>query len=272
VFFQQKCFDRIRDFRDQGTTLLFVSHVMGAVYALCDKAVLLHGGKVVLQGSPKEVIDLYNAQVVIARGSTVPRVREHAISGSPDAAVGVIPETAGPQARAPGPTDFDAGGVGSYFSNGVKIESVQLLCDGVEVAALVAESLLTVRVRLCFRRRYPDPHVGFQLKNSRGEPLFMTTTAGLRHKIGGVEAGSRAEVDFTFRAALAEGDYTVTAGVADGAAPEGRFRTALARVQDAAAVTIVRNVDAPRWAGSFNLAPDCAVRRLADAPMPAGAQ
>jgi len=44
VFFQQKCFERIRAYREAGTTLLFVSHSMGSVYSLCDRAILLNGG------------------------------------------------------------------------------------------------------------------------------------------------------------------------------------------------------------------------------------
>jgi lipopolysaccharide transport system ATP-binding protein len=43
IYFQQKCFDRIRAFRDAGTTLLFVSHSLSTVYALCSRAIYLDG-------------------------------------------------------------------------------------------------------------------------------------------------------------------------------------------------------------------------------------
>src|SRR6185312_5029872 len=67
VLFQQKCFDRIREFRDAGTTLLFVSHSMPSVHSLCDRALLLHEGRTVIDGSVKESIDLFNALAVRAR-------------------------------------------------------------------------------------------------------------------------------------------------------------------------------------------------------------
>ena len=50
VYFQHKSFARIRSFRDQGTTLLFVSHDPGAIKSLCNRALLLGGGQLVLDG------------------------------------------------------------------------------------------------------------------------------------------------------------------------------------------------------------------------------
>ena len=266
AFFQQKCFDRIREFRDRGTTLLFVSHAMGTVYALCSRAALLDGGRVVLDGRPKEVIDLYNARLAAAHSRVAPRVREpdRPLAGEFPAEAALTTDP--PAAPAVEPVAPSAAAVGSYFSDGVEIESVCLLCDGREVAAAVADSVVTARVRVRFRRAYADPHVGFQFRNSRGEALYMTTTAALRRPLGAVVYGCLVEVDFFFRLAVAEGEYTVTAGVADGALPEGPFRAALARLHDVAALTVVRNVAAARWAGVVNLAPECAVRRPTDAP------
>ncbi|KAG1222016.1 hypothetical protein G6F68_020764 [Rhizopus microsporus] len=50
AYFIHKCFQRIREFREAGTTLLFVSHDPTAVQSLCDRAVLLDQGKLVLDG------------------------------------------------------------------------------------------------------------------------------------------------------------------------------------------------------------------------------
>ncbi len=45
AYFQHKSFDRIREFREQGTTLLLVSHDRSAIQSLCDRAILLEGGR-----------------------------------------------------------------------------------------------------------------------------------------------------------------------------------------------------------------------------------
>ncbi|MDD5115021.1 MAG: ABC transporter ATP-binding protein, partial [Methylobacter sp.] len=50
AYFQHKSFDRIREFRKQGTTLLIVSHDKSAIQSICDRAILLNAGKLAMQG------------------------------------------------------------------------------------------------------------------------------------------------------------------------------------------------------------------------------
>jgi lipopolysaccharide transport system ATP-binding protein len=58
--FQQKCMARIQDFRRMGKTIVYVSHSAVAVVELCSRALLLHEGVLVADGSPDDVIDRYN--------------------------------------------------------------------------------------------------------------------------------------------------------------------------------------------------------------------
>jgi lipopolysaccharide transport system ATP-binding protein len=58
--FQKKCLGRIQEVsKGDGRTVLFVSHNMGAVAQLCDRAILLSRGTVSLSGSTREIIDSY---------------------------------------------------------------------------------------------------------------------------------------------------------------------------------------------------------------------
>ena len=57
--FQAKCFDKIFEFKRAGKTLLFVSHAPGLVEQLCDRALWLDHGEVVLQGKPGTVLQAY---------------------------------------------------------------------------------------------------------------------------------------------------------------------------------------------------------------------
>jgi ABC-type polysaccharide/polyol phosphate transport system ATPase subunit len=57
--FQAKCFKRIRELRERGTTIVFISHDLSAVARICDRALLLTGGKVVANGLPQDVIAEY---------------------------------------------------------------------------------------------------------------------------------------------------------------------------------------------------------------------
>ena len=61
--FQRKSFGRIRKFREEGTTLLLVSHDVGAVRTLCDRALWLDGGVIKAEGNTPDVIRAYAASV-----------------------------------------------------------------------------------------------------------------------------------------------------------------------------------------------------------------
>ncbi len=57
--FQQKCFERLKQFREAGKTIVFVTHVMGQITENCDRTILLEKGRLVLDGAPEQVVDLY---------------------------------------------------------------------------------------------------------------------------------------------------------------------------------------------------------------------
>ena len=63
AYFQHKSFGRIRAFKEQGTALLFVTHGMADIRALCDRVILLDRGSVLRDGLPDEVVDYYNALI-----------------------------------------------------------------------------------------------------------------------------------------------------------------------------------------------------------------
>lgn len=57
--FQQKCEKRMRELIDNGTTVIFVSHSIEQVKALCNKATWLEHGKVIMTGRAEDVCDAY---------------------------------------------------------------------------------------------------------------------------------------------------------------------------------------------------------------------
>jgi ABC-2 type transport system ATP-binding protein len=61
--FQEKCFATFERFRDEGKTVVLVSHDLASVERFCDRAVLLRHGAVEAIGDPHDVIELYHRQV-----------------------------------------------------------------------------------------------------------------------------------------------------------------------------------------------------------------
>ena len=68
--FQQKCLDRVRELRREGRTIIFISHDLSAVEALCDRVLLMQRGKAIANGPPGAVIEQYKA--LTANGATPP--------------------------------------------------------------------------------------------------------------------------------------------------------------------------------------------------------
>lgn len=64
--FQEKCFATFQGFRDQGKTMVLVSHDLGSVQRFCDRALLLQEGKVAGTGPADEIVEQYLAQVAMA--------------------------------------------------------------------------------------------------------------------------------------------------------------------------------------------------------------
>lgn len=59
--FQQKCFERLERFRSAGKAILFVTHSMSQIQKFCDRALLLEQGRMLMEGNPNEVVDMYLA-------------------------------------------------------------------------------------------------------------------------------------------------------------------------------------------------------------------
>ncbi len=69
--FQRKCFRKFEELKEKGVTILLVTHSLGLVKLFCDKAVLIYKGKLIEQGHPNHVINVYTKLVAeIENGNT----------------------------------------------------------------------------------------------------------------------------------------------------------------------------------------------------------
>jgi lipopolysaccharide transport system ATP-binding protein len=60
--FQKKCLGKMREVGQEGRTVLFVSHNMGAISEFCDRAILLNQGNVYADGTPADIISIYSGK------------------------------------------------------------------------------------------------------------------------------------------------------------------------------------------------------------------
>src|SRR5574344_1655442 len=91
-YFQHKSFDKIKKFKEQGTSLLFVSHDKASILALCDRAILIDKGELLREGNPEEITDYYNALIAQKENSAVKQQKTNSnklqtISGTKEATI-----------------------------------------------------------------------------------------------------------------------------------------------------------------------------------------
>src|SRR4030095_17032325 len=70
VTFQQKCMEKLVDFRDEGRTIVLVTHAMNSVKDMCDRAIWLTHGVITGEGDPAELVEAYTEMMLGDRSAT----------------------------------------------------------------------------------------------------------------------------------------------------------------------------------------------------------
>jgi len=186
AYFQHKCFRRIREFKRRGVTLLFVSHDPLAVKSLCDRALLLEGGRIALDGTPDQVLDYYNA--IVALDEVEAAQHEQHVKTA---------------------TALTRSGDGR-----LRIERVELVRGGRAVEAMTTGDTVSLRVRFAAAAAVDDITAGFLIRDRVGNEIFGTNTRLLGASIAPVRAGESRTIDFELEACpLASGTYNVSAAL-----------------------------------------------------------
>ena len=186
AYFQHKCIRRIREYRDNGTTLLFVSHDPGAVKSLCNRAILLDGGSIVKDGAPDSVLDYYNS--VIARKKNDEEI--HQVEG-------------------------EGGRISTRSGNGsARIMTVDIAkADGQSARSFLVGEQVILRCSVDFYKDMTNPTVGILLRDRMGNDVYGTNTSHLGQNDISVHEGESLEVTFTLGLNIGPGNYSVCVAV-----------------------------------------------------------
>ena len=253
VYFQQKCFDRIRELRQRGTTLLLVSHDSTAIYRFCDRAVLLESGQLKLDGDPRAVIELYES--VLIRERDEHNAHEARLADAVEA--GLLVEPHG-EPLAPPPTVAVL--ESRIDDSSVALHSFELRSAlGSPVHTVISGETGTIRIQLEVREPLKDPHVGFKLRDRLGVVIYETNTYCMGRSIGPVWPGDTIIVCFTCALPIVDGEYTFHLGVAEGGVGEASFERQLIYAHNIADVQVLRDQQAGIWSGIVDLAPDISI-------------
>ena len=217
AYFQHKSFDRIRQYREQGTTLLIVSHDKAAIQSICDRAILLNGGRIALEGEPEAVMDYYNALIADSENAQVSQQqtadgRVQTVSGTGEAGVEAI---------------------GLYNLAGEKVELVR-----------VGEPI-ELRIEVMVRKPIASLVLGYGIKDRLGQVMYGTNTWHTGQVIQQPQAGERYTFRLRFPANFGVGSYSIQTALVD----RDTHLSSNYEWRDLAAVFNVINVDHCAFAG-----------------------
>jgi lipopolysaccharide transport system ATP-binding protein len=222
--FQRKCYARLQTLQQRGTTILFASHATNTVVELCQRAILLEAGELLIDGPPKLVAARYH------KLSFAPPEQQAAICqeirelnrkgiGHMQELVSVAPADAPrPKSKVVDEDFHDPGLVPkstvAYPSRGATIENPQIRSlDGRLVNVLKRGEEYVYAYTVTFTERQQWVRFGMLIKTVSGYELGGAVSHAKDSCLEFVAPGSVVNVEFPFRCSLAPGVYFLNAGV-----------------------------------------------------------
>jgi ABC-2 type transport system ATP-binding protein len=188
--FQRKCIERVKKFQQEGRTILVVTHAADLVRRICDRAIVLDHGKLVIDALPGEAVRVFRESLL--GGELNEPIEPAAAESEPETGAAPIAETA---------------------THRVQITSVQVEHPGLaERNWLLPDEPMTIRLGYHATERTEDILFGILIHDQDGNQLFGTNT-----RLLGIEvppADGDGEMSFEFhRVPLLDGTYLVTLAI-----------------------------------------------------------
>ena len=205
-FFQQKCFARIRELRARGVTLVFVSHDMGTVRDLCERAVYLKSGRVQFIGDSRDAIRHYLGE----RGDGTSASMMPADGATQDAEAGELEALLRDRAW--------TSPQGVAVAEPGRIVAVAFYNERGEPATALRLGE-TLRIKVAYRPDARRPtHVTAVLRNKYDH--VVTSIGSSRLGVAPPQPGAALAIfDMRLEMRLEAGNYSITIGLADWVSP-----------------------------------------------------
>jgi lipopolysaccharide transport system ATP-binding protein len=184
-YFQHKSFDRIRQFKQDGVSIMFVSHSLGDIRTLCDRVILMEQGRVLKDGAPDEVVDYYNALITEKENAKLTVEQRREKNGW------LMTRSGSGEARVASLTLHDR-------------ES------GAEIAVAQVGQQVELRLEVTVHQALPQLVLGYMIRDKQGHVIWGSNTWHTRQIIEHVRAGERILYTLPFTCTLGPGSYSVS--------------------------------------------------------------
>lgn len=192
TFFQAKCFSKFEEFKRQGKTIVFVSHDLTTIAKYCDKVFLLNKGKLLGEGAPKEMIDIYK-RVLVGQYDT----------GEEDGKAAVTE-----MQTALNPDTLEYGTRQAYVTDVYITDEA-----GRRTTTIIKGTKFGIHVNVKFEDHIPGPIFAFTFKDVKGTEITGTNSMLEKAYTECGEAGDVMDITFSQTMNLQGGNYLLSLGV-----------------------------------------------------------
>jgi teichoic acids export ATP-binding protein tagH len=230
VYFQHKSFDKIKEFKSLGTTLIIVSHDSGAIKSICDRVILLEKGQILKDGEPEAVLDYYNALISKKQDVQISQVA------------------------------LENGKIATISGNKKAcIKNVEILdAAGKKIQNLEVGKKIKLKVTVQANENLQSLVLGYQIKNRFSQVVYGTNTYHLKQALKNLKKGEEYDFSFEFDANLGVGSFSVTLALHDS---DNHLQNNY-EWRDNAIIFNVVNFSKPDFVGLAYLEPNLEIKRI----------
>ena len=239
VFFQAKCYRKMEEIKQRGTTILMVTHDMGSIIKYCDKVVLLNKGEFIAEGEPGHMVDLYKK--ILA--NQLDSLKEELESDYSGGMLGEEKNVKAEKAHSDGSLMKDKITINTdrteYGDGRAEIFDLGLFdARGNLTNLLLKGEMFTIRERIRFHAPIKCPIFTYTIRDKKGTDLTGTNTMYEGCDIKPVGDGDVYDVSFTQKMTLQGGEYLLSMSCTGF---EGEEHVVYHRLYNIANLTVISN-------------------------------
>lgn len=205
VYFQMKSMSKMEELFRKGKTVIFVSHDTASVRKLCNTAIYIDKGKIIAQGTSKEVVDIYEAkarEVMSANSESLAKDNVKSMDSS-------LLKSSGKDTFFVN-DDYERKVAHAREGNGkARVCHLELLDKNDDPLSIVEDECVA---KVCMNVLFHEAcqiSIGYHIRDSKNEPILGSST--VYEDIGEIsgKAGEKIRVEFETKLPLREGRYNI---------------------------------------------------------------
>ena len=212
IYFQAKCFKKMNEIKENGTTILLVTHDMSSVIKYCDKVVVLNKGQFLKEGSAKEMVDIYKKLLVNQyKGDDE---EDEIVTAQIDELTGTQKDIEKNKTIEMWKNKLSINDNNQTYGNG-KAEIIDFgifdRSNNIN-SMIIKKEIFTVRMKVRFNEDVENPIFAVTFKDAKGTEITGTNTMYEKKDIPLARSGEIYEISFKQKMQLQGGEYLISFG------------------------------------------------------------